>query len=125
MTHDEIDALADALISAIARGDAEAVRGIYDADARIWHNFDQREQTVEENLATLAWLVANTTALRYDEVRRIVLDDGYVQQHVLRATGPSGAAVEIPAMLRVVCGGGRITRLEEYLDTAQAAGLRA
>jgi uncharacterized protein len=124
MSPDEIDALADRLIAAIEAADIEAIRAIYAADARIWHNFDQHEQSVEENLVTLAWVVAHTKGRRYEEVRRLVLDDGYVQQHVLRATSRGGAPVEIPAMLRVTCVDGRITRLEEYLDTAQAAALR-
>jgi uncharacterized protein len=124
MTADEIDALADRLLAAIEAGDTEAIRAVYAPEAQIWHNFDQHEQSVDENLVTLAWVVAHTQDRHYEEVRRIILDDVYVQQHVLRATSRGGAPVEIPAMLRVTCTGGLITRLEEYLDTAQAAALR-
>ena len=52
----------------------------------------------------------------------VVLDDGFVQQHVLRGTAPGGA-LEVPAMMRVWVRDGRIGRIEEYLDTAQAAVL--
>ena len=58
----------------------------------------------------------------YDDVRRVILDDGFVQQHVLRGTCAAGA-LEVPAMLRVWVADGRITRLDEYLDTAQVAVL--
>jgi ketosteroid isomerase-like protein len=47
-----------------------------------------------------------------------------VQQHVLRGTAPDGTPLEVPAMMRVTVADGRITRLEEYLDTAQVAALR-
>jgi len=60
---------------------------------------------------------------RYDEIRRVITPDGYIQQHVLRGTAPDGTAVEVPAVLRVYCDGERISRIEEYLDTAQTAAL--
>jgi len=46
-----------------------------------------------------------------------------VQQHVLRCTRADGTRVEVPACLVVTCAGGRITRLEEYLDSAHVARL--
>ena len=61
--------------------------------------------------------------LRYEEIRREVLRDGFLQQHVLRGTAPDGSALEVPAILRVYCHDGVITRLEEYLDTAQVKAL--
>lgn len=125
MTPAEIDALADRIFAAIEAGDVEAVRAIYADDVEVWHNFDMVTQTREENLRTLGWMHAHAQDLRYTEVRRIVLDHGFVQQHVLRATAPNGTAMAIPAMLHVHCAGGRITRIEEYLDPAQAAAMRA
>ncbi|MBI4935841.1 MAG: hypothetical protein HY828_18315 [Actinobacteria bacterium] len=47
-----------------------------------------------------------------------------MQQHVL--TGEAkGGALKMPAMIRFWVEGGRITRLEEYLDTRQAMVLYA
>jgi uncharacterized protein len=62
---------------------------------------------------------------RYDIVRRERLSDGFLQQHVLRGTTRSGATLEMPACLVVRVEQGRITRLDEYLDVAQAAVLGA
>ena len=117
MNHDEIDALADRLLASIVAGDVDDVRSIYATDATIWHNFDQIDQTPDQSLRTLAYLRGLLSGMRYEDVRRTVLDDGYVQQHVLRATGPKGD-LEIPAVLRVYVAGGLITRIEEYLDPA-------
>ena len=111
--------LAARFIDAVAAGDLETVRSIYAPDAVIWHNNDRRETTVEENLKVLGWMASKVTDKRYDDVRRQKTDNGYVQQHVLRGTAPNGEAFEVEACLVVQVRDGRITRLEEYLDTAQ------
>ena len=125
MTPAEIDDLADGIFAAIEAGDVEAVRGIYADDVTVWHNFDQVDQTREQNLATLGWMHGHASGLRYTDVRRILLDHGFVQQHVLRGTARNGTEMAIPAMLHVHCANGHIARIEEYLDPAQAAAMRA
>lgn len=113
-----------ALIDAIVAGDTDGVRAAYHPDARIWHNFDQVDQTVDQNVATLSWFVGAMPERRYEDVRRHAIDGGVVQQHVVRGTAASGASVEIPASLFVwVNDDGLITRIEEYVDPAQAAPL--
>jgi ketosteroid isomerase-like protein len=124
VSDDDIDQLASRFFQALERGDVAAVSECYAPDAMIWHNYDQVEQTRDANLRVLRWVVDNVAGLRYEEVRRVVLDDGFVQQHVLRGTAPNGTPLEVPAMMRVMVADGRITRLEEYLDTAQVAALR-
>ncbi len=118
MTHDEIETLAIKFFAAIQAGDIETVAATYSDDAVIWHNYDQIEQHKADNLRTLQYVIATVQGRSYDDVRRTVLDDGFVQQHVLRGTAPGGP-LEVPAMLRVWVADGRITRLDEYLDTAQ------
>ena len=49
-----LDALITRFVGAIQAGDVATVREIYAPDAAIWHNFDEREQTVDENVVTLA-----------------------------------------------------------------------
>jgi ketosteroid isomerase-like protein len=119
LTDEQMHDIADRLLAAIGAGDADAVRGIYSTDAAVWHNFDQRDQTVDENLATLVDLHRRLADIRYTEVRRFLAPGGFVQQHVLTGTA-KGGALRMPAMIRFWVSDGRITRLEEYLDTAQA-----
>lgn len=109
------------LIAAIEAGDVDAARAAYHPDARIWHNDDQREQTVDENLAVLGWMGSNLPGLRYTDVRRHVAGDRCIEQHVLEVRLPDrDEPLQIPACLVVtVDGDGRIVRLEEYLDSAQ------
>ena len=124
MTPAEIEALADRFFAAISGGDVDGVRACYDPAVAVWHNYEAGEQGLEANLAVLGWLGRHISDLRYDEIRRIVIEDGFVQQHVLRGTTDWGLALEVPAMLRVYVAEGRIRRIEEYLDTAQVAELR-
>jgi ketosteroid isomerase-like protein len=115
--------LCERLFAAITAGDTEAVRAIYAEDAVIWHNNDGLEQTPEENLRVLRWVVRNVKDLRYEEIRRHETPTGFVQQHVLRGMAPNGTALEIPACIVCTVKDGRITRLEEYLDSAHTAAL--
>ena len=119
-----IAAAADAFFAAIEAGDTEQLGRLYHPDAKIWHNYDQVEQSVEENMKVLRFIVRTLADRRYEEIRRIVLDDGFVQQHVLRGSTSRGK-LDMPAMVRVWIVEGQVTRIEEYLDPAGAAILSA
>jgi hypothetical protein len=112
-----VEEVADRWLAAVEALDGEAILELYAANATIWHNFDGKSQTPTENLRTLTWMQSTFGELRYEEVRRCILPDGFVQQHVMRGTGPR-ADLELPAMLRATVDQGRLTRLEEYLDPA-------
>ena len=125
-THEaEMLALADRFFEAIPKGDIETIRSLYATDATVWHNFDGVAQTVDQNLRVLAWVAAGVEGLRYEDVRRRVTPDGWVQQHVLRGTAANGEPLEIEACIVFTVADGRITRVDEYLDSAQAAPLLA
>jgi ketosteroid isomerase-like protein len=124
LTESQMHDIADRLIGAIAGAHADAVRAVYAPDATIWHNFDERDQTVDENLATLVDLHQRASGLQYTAIRRFVAPGGFVQQHVLVGQA-KGGPLHMPAMIRFWVEAGRITRLEEYLDTRQAMVLYA
>jgi hypothetical protein len=42
------------LLGGVERGDVATVEACYAPGAKIWHNFDEYEQTVDENVALLA-----------------------------------------------------------------------
>ena len=115
--------LANRLVKAIETADVDTIRGCYAPDARIWHNFDNIEQTVDENLATLSWLVERLPVRRYEIQRREALADGFFQQHILAGTTHTGENFSLPACIVCRVAEGRITRLDEYLDMAGAAAL--
>ena len=117
-------ALAQRFVGAIERADIDEIRACYAVDARIWHNFDNIEQTVDQNLVTLGWLVKRLPQRRYNVLRRAALPDGFMQQHVLEGTTHRGEDFALPACIVCTVRDGRITRLDEYLDPAGAAALQ-
>jgi ketosteroid isomerase-like protein len=123
MTHPDPLQVAERLFTAIPKGDLDAVRALYAPDAQIWHNHDGVVQDPAANLAVLGWVVKNIRAIRYEEIRRQATPAGFVQQHVMRGTAPSGKAFELAACIVCTVVDGRITRLDEYLDSAQLGAL--
>jgi uncharacterized protein len=123
MTAQDYLDFAERFLGAIERGDAETVRACYAPDAKIWHNNDGIEQTVEQNMRVLGWFARTLPDRKYHLVRREALPDGFFQQHVLAATLPDGTAWSMDACVVVRMQDGLITRLDEYIDSARAAAL--
>jgi ketosteroid isomerase-like protein len=115
--------LAERLIAAVTAGDVEGVRACYAPDIVVWHNSDGVEQSADENLRVLGWVIENIRDLRYEDIRRQRTPTGFVEQHVLHGTAPNGAQLSIPACLVGTVVDGRITRLDEYLDSTHLAPL--
>lgn len=111
--------------TALEAGDVDTLTAIYTPDARIWHNDGGGEQGVADNLRVLRGLHRVVSELRYEIVRRVAVEDGVFQQHVLRGWLPDGTEVAMPAAMYLAVAGGRVSRIEEYLDSAQAAPIRA
>ena len=117
----EIQALAKRFFDAVEAGDIETVHGCYAPDARIWHNTDGAEQSRDDNARTLrgfARLISNRV---YAERRLHVFDGGFVQQHEVHGVRQDGVAVRLTACIVCAVADGRITRLDEYFDSAQVA----
>jgi ketosteroid isomerase-like protein len=121
--HEEIRALATRLFDCVERGDVAAVAACYAPDVVIWHNTDGVEQSREENLRTLGWVVRTLVERRYVERRLDVFDGGFVQQHLLTGVRADGGKVSLPAVLVGRVEGGKITRLDEYIDSAHVTQL--
>jgi ketosteroid isomerase-like protein len=125
MSGDQIWALARRFFDAVEAGDVEALRDIYAPEAQIWHNTDETASSVDENLDTLAGFVKRIRDRRYRDRRVATFDGGFVQQHVLHGIRADGVAVTLPACIVCQVEHGRITRLDEYFDSARVAVFRA
>jgi ketosteroid isomerase-like protein len=110
--------------AAIEAGDLAKVEALYAPEARIWHNTDGVAQSVSENLRVLAWMVRSIPSRQYRIVRREILPWGFFQQHVLALETAQGR-YDMPACVVVMVEGGRIVRLDEYLDSAHVTAMRA
>ncbi|MFI4973695.1 MAG: nuclear transport factor 2 family protein [Caulobacterales bacterium] len=121
----DIRELVSRFFAAIERGDIDTVSEIYAPDVVIWHNTDEAEAGREDNLRTLRWMVRNMPERSYRDRRVSVFDGGFVQQHVLHAVRGDGVSVTLPACIVCQVKGGRITRLDEYFDSARVAQFTA
>lgn len=125
MTENDIRILANVFFDSIESGDVERVVKCYSPDATIWHNTDQIEQTPHDNAKTLAGMVKRITDRIYDDRRLEVFPGGFFQRHILRGTRVhDGEEVSLPACVVCYVDNNRITRLEEYFDSAHVTQFR-
>lgn len=127
---ESIERLAHEFITATGDGDLETVAAMYAPDAVIWINATGTEMPAADGLDVLAALHRRAAAVRYEVLEVIPTAEGYVQRHVLHVTVPAredrpAQELAVPACLVVRVHEGRITRLDEYLDSAQIAPLFA
>lgn len=117
--------LLDRITAAALAGDASDLYEIYAEDAVIWHNHDNREQTVAQNARLLERMPQWVSDREYADRRFHVFPGGVVQQHTLTGTRIStGEPIALHACVVVqVNDEGRITRLDEYIDSAEAMKL--
>ena len=116
-----IRALAQRFFDAVEAGDIEQVLACYAPDAVIWHNSDQAEQSREENGATLTAFARAIPQRAYANRRLHVFEGGFVQQHDLQGVRRDGARVSLVACIVCRVADGKITRLDEYFDSAAVA----
>ena len=115
---ESIKALAKRFFDAVENGDPDTLEAIYDPDVEIWHNTDRLTVTRAENLTTLKSFIQRAPKRSYQDRRLIAYPGGFVQQHLLIAEQPNGKVLELPACIVCAVANGRITRLDEYFDSA-------
>ncbi len=108
----------DRILDAVERGDVDAVAACYAPGAKIWHNFDEIEQTVDENLALLGALVGVLSERKYAVRKRFDVPGGIIQMHALDGVLPDESKFHLPACMIFRIESGRITRIDEYFDSA-------
>jgi len=112
--------LADRLFTAIENGDAAAVAALWDDDVLVWKSAEPSDQTKKRALRVISWFIDATTSRRYEVLDRRFFDGGFVQQHVLHATGRNGGTLSMRVCLVIAVGdNGLITKVDEYFDPAE------
>src|SRR3546814_4109535 len=106
----------------IEAGDIETMQGSVTPDAEIWHNTDGLIDTPAQTAQTLTGMVARIKDREYAERRLTTFPGGFVQQHVLKGKRVhDDAEVRLPCAIICKVEGGKITRLDEYFDSAHVA----
>ena len=116
--------LADRLFGAIERGEYDTVDGMWADDVTVWHCGDSRDNDRVRALKVIRWFIDVTTTRGYEILDRHVFDGGFVQQHILRASGADEISIEMRVCIVVkVNAEGLITRIDEYFDPTDMAPL--
>ncbi|MDD7939726.1 hypothetical protein PHK61_14975 [Actinomycetospora lutea] len=110
------------VLDALADTSSEVPDDLFAPGAVTWHSFDEVEApTVPDTFATLRAIREKVPDFTMTDVRT---GDGFAQ-YVIVGTLPDGSALRAPAALAIHVEDGLVTRLEEYVDTGQLAGLFA
>lgn len=124
--------VADRLFAAIEKGDFAAVERMWSGDIAVWRVGARRDPAKPDGkaraLRVIDWFITATTERRYEILDRQLFDDGhaagFVQQHVLHATGHAGQSISMRVCIVIKVGAdGLITRIDEYFDPAEIAPL--
>ncbi len=120
-----IRVLATRFFDAIEQGDIATMRASFADEAAIWHNTDEVEVTPDQTATTLSGMLTRIAEPSYADRRLNVFPGGFVQQHALTGTRThDGVAVRLPCAIVCRVEGGKITRLDEYFDSAHVAEFR-
>ncbi|OBK30623.1 DUF4440 domain-containing protein [Mycobacterium asiaticum] len=120
--------IADRLFSAIEKGDQAAVERMWSDDIAVWRTGGRGGPTRYDNkhraLRVISWFISTTAQRSYETLDRQLFEDGFVQQHVLHATGHTGEAIAMRVCIVIKLDKeGLINRIEEYFDPADLAPL--
>ncbi|MGH3578700.1 MAG: nuclear transport factor 2 family protein [Mycobacterium sp.] len=120
--------LADQLFTAIEQSDVAMLERIFDDDIAVWRVGARRDNDKARALRVLHWFIDVTTERRYEILDRQLFPNGFVQQHVLHATGRNGGSIALRVCIVIKLGVGAsnqalISRIDEYFDPAEMAPL--
>ncbi len=116
--------VADRLFTAIEKSDRAAVDRLWSDDIAVWRVQARRDDDKVRALRVIDWFITATSERHYEILDRRLFDDGFVQQHVLHATGHAGQSISLRVCIVIRVGAsGLIDRIDEYFDPADIAPL--
>ncbi|MCV7401646.1 nuclear transport factor 2 family protein [Mycobacterium fragae] len=120
--------LADRLFTAIEGSDVATLERIFSDDVAVWRVGARRDNDKERALRVLRWFIDLTAERRYEILDRQLFANGFVQQHILHATGHNGGSIAMRVCIVIKLGvdaakQALISRIDEYFDPAEMAPL--
>jgi ketosteroid isomerase-like protein len=127
-TAEAIVDVADRRFSAIEKSDVDAVDRLWSDGIAVWRSGARRDDDKARALRVIDWFVTVTAERHYEILDRQLFDSGtisgFVQQHVLHATGHAGQLIALRVCIVIrVDTNGQIDRIDEYFDPAGIAPL--
>jgi ketosteroid isomerase-like protein len=100
---------------------------IFADDAVSWHNYDELEiPTIPDSFDAIRAIRTVVPDFRIDtDLRTSEVGEMSIAQYTVSGTLPDGSALRAPAVMVIHHRDGKVVRVEEYVDTAQLAGLFA
>jgi len=128
ITAETIVDVADRLFTAIEKSDVAAVDRLWSSDVAVWRVGARRDDDKARALRVIDWFITATTERHYEILDRQLFGDGpvggFVQQHILHATGHAGQSIAMRVCIVIRVGtDALIERIDEYFDPAQIAPL--
>ncbi|MBV9321719.1 MAG: DUF4440 domain-containing protein [Mycobacterium sp.] len=116
--------VADHLFTAIEHSDVALLNRIFNDDVAVWRSGAHRDDDKTRALRVLNWFINATTERRYQILDRQLFSNGFVQQHILHATGRNGGSIAMRVCIVIkLSANALISRIDEYFDPAELAPL--
>jgi len=130
-TSETIVDVAERLFTAIEKSDLAAVDRLWSNDIAVWRVGARRDNDKARAMRVIDWFITATTERHYEILDRQLFGcgssgsvSGFVQQHILHATGHAGQSISMRVCIVVRVGtNGLIDRIDEYFDPAEIAPL--
>ena len=132
-TAETIVDVAERLLAAIEKSDVAAVDRLWSNDIAVWRVGARRDNDKARAMRVIDWFITATTQRHYEILDRQLFGcgssgsvSGFVQQHILHATGHAGQSISMRVCIVIRVGtNGLIDRIDEYFDPAEIAPLIA
>ena len=124
-----VEDVADTLFRAIEGSDLGMIEELWNDDILVWHSGDVDDNPRDRALRVIRWFLNRTSERRYEILDRQLFDDGstrgFVQQHILHATGERGVIAMRVCIVVKLGNNGLISRIDEYFNPAELAVLQS
>lgn len=114
--------VANDLFAAIERGDEPRLDELLADDVAVWRAGAQRDDDKVRAMKVLRWFIRVTAERSYEVLDRRLFPGGFVQQHILHATGTNGGLIALRVCIVITVNADNlIDRIDEYFDPADLA----
>ena len=114
--------LCNQFFDAYQDGRVDVLRDIMSDDCIVWHNVFGKETTRDENLAAYPTSYAGQRRRTYNDRIINCFEDGFVIQYSLNGVMTNGHKGSMWLCIVGRVRDGKITRIDEYMDTTKFAG---
>jgi ketosteroid isomerase-like protein len=119
MKDTELRDLCHRYLDAIERHDVETVADLYAPGFVFWINLTGAESPREANLESLREGYALLRRRTYDDRTIDTFETGFVARYAVNVVQHDGRRASLWACIVAQCQDGRITRIDEYLDSSK------